>query len=421
MEMNGSLKSLLYDLSEYLSMGSESGCQFIYIGIVLFLAILSNGICNLLLRKILLPVVRRTKFDWDDYLYDKKVISRLAALVPAIVLYYLLPSAFPVGSEWAIMLNRICRVYIIALIIRFINGLLRALLDLASAKENWRHLPVKGGVQTVQVIVFCVGFICIIGIVIDQSPVRLLTGLSASAAVLMLVFRDTILGFVAGIQLSANNMLHKGDWITSPAHNANGYVQDVTLNTVKVLNFDQSTTTIPPYALVTGSFTNWRTMFESGGRRITRQLLIDVNTIKFLSEEQLQSYREHYLVGDFVSQRLQAIDEARKENKLFGLEELRVTNTLLFRTYLENYIRQMGTINHEMLYMVRYLPMEEKGLPIELYLFTKDREWTAHEAVLANLLDHTIAITAEFGLRLYQAPGSYDIQQWKERISGLPN
>ncbi len=415
-----SFKTLLHQLSDFLSMGSELWSQVVYAGLVIFAAILLDSLCKLLIRRLLFPIVRRTKFDWDNYLYEKNVVSQLAALIPAFVLYTLLPSAFQENSGGYIMLDRICRVYIVALIIRLLNGLLKAIHDIANAKENWRHLPIKGGIQTMQVIVFCIGFIYIIGIVIDQSPSRLLTGLSASAAVLMLVFRDTILGFVAGIQLSANNMLHKGDWIYVPEHNANGYVQDVTLNTVKVLNFDQSTTTIPPYALVTGSFTNWRSMFEGGGRRITRQIFIDVNTITFLTEEQLQRYVDHRMVGEFVTQRLQAIRETREQNKHFAVEELRVTNSRLFRAYLESYIRQMDTINHNMLYMVRYLPMEDKGLPIELYLFTSDREWTKHESVLADLLDHTIAVTSEFGLRIYQSPGGYDIQRWSNREAGLP-
>ncbi len=420
MEITNSIRGHLHQLSDLCSMGSENWSCALYIAFVVCVAILCDYFCKFLLSRILLPIVRRTKFDWDDHLYDKKVITRFAALAPAIVLYLLLPWAFKQGEYWYIIADRVCRVYIVALIIRFLNGFLRAVLDIANTKENLRHLPIKGGIQTIQVIIFCIGFIYIIGIVIDQSPSRLLTGLSASAAVLMLVFRDTILGFVAGIQLSANNMLHKGDWISSPAHNANGYVQDVTLNTVKVLNFDQSTTTIPPYALVTGSFTNWRSMFEGGGRRITRQILIDVNTIHFLTEEQLRPYCSHYLVGEFVTQRLLAIDKAREQNNLFDLEELRVTNTQLFRIYLENYIRQMGKSNPDMLYMVRYLPMEDKGLPIELYLFSSDKEWKAYEAVLADLLDHTIAVTAEFGLRLYQSPGSYDLRRWLDCKSTEP-
>ena len=268
-----------------------------------------------------------------------------------------------------------------------------------------------------QVILFSIGFISIIGTIIDESPARLFAGLGASAAVLMLIFKDTILGFVAGIQLSANNMLHKGDWITAPAHNANGIVQDVTLNTVKVLNFDNTITTIPPYALVSGSFTNWRSMFEGGGRRIMRQILLDVNSIEFLDEERLRGFEHNHLIGEFVSQRLQAISVARAADNLFQVEELRVTNSLLFRIYLENYIRQMGKSNPDMLYMVRYLPMAEKGLPVELYLFSTEKTWKAYEGVAADLMDHTLGIIKEFGLRLYQAPGSYDFQLFKERFS----
>lgn len=396
---------------------TEIGYTLIYVILIVLIAVVCDVVCKLLINKLLLPVIRRTKFEWDDHLYDKKVVARLAALAPAFILYAFLPSAFEPEGSWYVLTERICKVYIIALILRFLNGMLNAFLDIFNEKEELRHYPIKGGIQTLQVILFSIGFISIVGTIIDESPARLFAGLGASAAVLMLIFKDTILGFVAGIQLSANNMLHKGDWITAPAHNANGIVQDVTLNTVKVRNFDNTTTTIPPYALVSGSFTNWRSMFESGGRRITRQILLDVNSITFLDEEELHQFESNFLIGEFVSQRLQAIADARAAGNLFLVEELRVTNTLLFRVYLENYIRQMGQSNPDMLYMVRYLPMAEKGLPVELYLFSSEKVWKIYEGIAADLMDHTLGITREFGLRIYQSPGSYDFQSLKERLS----
>ena len=396
---------------------TEIGYTLIYVILIALIAVVCDVVCKLLINKLLLPVIRRTKFEWDDHLYDKKVVARLAALAPAFILYAFLPSAFEPEGSWYVLTERICKVYIIALILRFLNGMLNAFLDIFNEKEELRHYPIKGGIQTLQVILFSIGFISIVGTIIDESPARLFAGLGASAAVLMLIFKDTILGFVAGIQLSANNMLHKGDWITAPAHNANGIVQDVTLNTVKVRNFDNTTTTIPPYALVSGSFTNWRSMFESGGRRITRQILLDVNSITFLDEEELHQFESNFLIGEFVSQRLQAIADARAAGNRFLVEELRVTNTLLFRVYLENYIRQMGKSNPDMLYMVRYLPMAEKGLPVELYLFSSEKVWKIYEGIAADLMDHTLGITREFGLRIYQSPGSYDFQSLKDRLS----
>ena len=396
---------------------TEIGYTLVYVILIVLIAVVCDVVCKLLINKLLLPVIRRTKFEWDDHLYDKKVVARLAALAPAFILYAFLPSAFEPEGSWYVLTERICKVYIIALILRFLNGMLNAFLDIFNEKEELRHYPIKGGIQTLQVILFSIGFISIVGTIIDESPARLFAGLGASAAVLMLIFKDTILGFVAGIQLSANNMLHKGDWITAPAHNANGIVQDVTLNTVKVRNFDNTTTTIPPYALVSGSFTNWRSMFESGGRRITRQILLDVNSITFLDEEELHQFESNFLIGEFVSQRLQAIADARAAGNRFLVEELRVTNTLLFRVYLENYIRQMGKSNPDMLYMVRYLPMAEKGLPVELYLFSSEKVWKIYEGIAADLMDHTLGITREFGLRIYQSPGSYDFQSLKDRLS----
>lgn len=419
MGMLESIEKILHDVADLFSANTEAWHNVVYVILIVLIAILCDVLCKLLINRLLLPIIRRTKFEWDDHLYDKKVVSRLAALAPAFILYAFLPSAFDIESSWYILIDRICKVYIIALILRFLNGVLNAFLDIFNGKESLRHYPIKGGVQTIQVILFSIGFISIIGTIIDQSPARLFAGLGASAAILMLIFRDTILGFVAGIQLSANNMLHKGDWIMAPAYNANGIVQDVTLNTVKVLNFDNTTTTIPPYALVTGSFTNWRSMFEGGGRRISRQILLDINSISFLREEDLLRFKDHFLIGEFVVQRLHSIQQACNSGNSFLAEELRVTNSMLFRVYLENYIRQMGKSNPDMLYMVRYLPMAERGLPVELYLFSAEKTWKMYEAVVADLIDHTIAVTAEFGLRLYQSPGSYDIQCLRERVNQI--
>ena len=253
MGMLESIEKILHDVADLFSANTEAGHNVVYVILIVLIAILCDALCKLLINRLLLPIIRRTKFEWDDHLYDKKVVSRLAALAPAFILYAFLPSAFDIESSWYILTDRICKVYIIALILRFLNGVLNAFLDIFNEKENLRHYPIKGGVQTIQVILFSNGIISIIGTIIDQSPARMFDRMGASAAILMLIFRDTILGFVAGIQLSANNMLHKGDWITAPAYNANGIVQDVTLNTVKVLNFDNTTTTIPPYALVVGN------------------------------------------------------------------------------------------------------------------------------------------------------------------------
>ena len=412
-----SVENALHTIAGLFFDRSELWHTLIYLALIILIAVICDVICKLLINKLLLPVIRRTSFEWDDHLYDKKVVSRLAALAPAFILYAFLPTAFAEGGSWYVLADRICKVYIIALILRFLNGMLNAFHDIFNEKEELRHYPIKGGIQTLQVILFSIGFISIIGTIIDESPARLFAGLGASAAVLMLIFKDTILGFVAGIQLSANHMLRRGDWITAPAHNANGIVQDVTLNTVKVLNFDNTTTTIPPYSLVSGSFTNWRSMFESGGRRITRQILLDVNSITFLDKSELLRFKSNFLIEEFVSQRLQAIENARAEGNSFLAEELRVTNSMLFRVYLENYIRQMGKSNPDMLYMVRYLPMAEKGLPVELYLFSVEKTWKIYEGIAADLIDHTLGITREFGLRVYQSPGSYDFQTLKDCLS----
>lgn len=288
-----------------------------------------------LLVRYRLPVIKKTKVTWDDHLYDRKVLNKLVDIIPATLVYLMLPAVFPETSWTLIFLKRICLVYITACVINFFNSLFKVIADLGENNENMRNRPIKGAIQTLQVILFFVGAIFIISIIIDKSPSRLFAGLGASAAILMLVFKDTILGFVAGIQLSANHMLQKGDWITSVKHGANGRVIDMTLNTVKVQNFDHSITTIPPYALVSESFINWHNMEQSQGRRIMRSISIDMNTVKFCTQDMIDKFRQNPLAQEYIEEQLDRSEQARKEGNLYAVNELRLTNLGIFRAYLE--------------------------------------------------------------------------------------
>ena len=244
--------------------------------VILAIAFLGDAICRHIILTAVARLVKKTKATWDDIVFDRKVLTHVSHLVAPILLYILLPLAI---SNLGLLsfIQRICMIYIIAVFLKFISSLLTALFHVYSEKEQFRDRPLKGLLQTVQVILFFIGGIIIVSILIDKSPMVLLTGLGASAAVLMLVFKDSIMGFVSGIQLSANNMLRVGDWIQMPKYGADGTVIEVTLNTVKVRNWDNTITTIPPYALVSDSFQNWRGMQESGGRRIKRSIRIDMN------------------------------------------------------------------------------------------------------------------------------------------------
>ena len=274
---------------------------------------LGDAICRHIILTAVARLVKKTKATWDDIVFDRKVLTHVSHLVAPIVLYILLPLAI---SNLGLLsfIQRICMIYIIAVFLKFISSLLTALFHVYSEKEQFRDRPLKGLLQTVQVILFFIGGIIIVSILIDKSPMVLLTGLGASAAVLMLVFKDSIMGFVSGIQLSANNMLRVGDWIQMPKYGADGTVIEVTLNTVKVRNWDNTITTIPPYALVSDSFQNWRGMQESGGRRIKRSIRIDMNSVKFCTPEMLAKYKKIQLLKDYIEETEKVIEDYNKEH-----------------------------------------------------------------------------------------------------------
>ena len=254
---------------------------------------------------------------------------------------------------------------------------------------------------------FFIGAIIIVGILINRSPLVLLTGLGASAAVLMLVFKDSIMGFVSGIQLSANNMLKVGDWITMPKYGADGTVIEVTLNTVKVRNFDKTITTIPPYLLISDSFQNWRGMQESGGRRVKRSINIDMNSVCFCTSDMLEKYRRIQLLKEYVEsteQRLASYNEAHEIDNSVLVNGRRQTNLGVFRAYLTSYLKSLPEVNHDLTCMVRQLQPTADGIPLELYFFSSTTVWVDYEGIQADVFDHVLAIIPEFGLRVFQRP-----------------
>lgn len=337
-------------------------------------------------------------------------------IIPAILIYALLPLAFP-QYEYAELLDlllRLCTIYIIAVSLRFMNASLNIIHDIYSLKDKKKNKSLKGFVQIIQVAIIFVGIIIIIGVLINKSPATLFAGLGASAAILMLVFKDTILGFVAGIQLSANDMLRPGDWITMEKYGADGTVMDVTLHAVKVRNFDRTITTIPPYALVTDSFQNWRGMFDSGGRRVKRSIYIDMNSVRFCTPEMLDKFRKISLLTDYIEEKekeLQEYNETHHIDASVLVNGRRQTNLGIFRAYLQCYLQQSPLVHHEGLFcMVRHLQPTEKGLPVELYFFINRTEWTVYESIQADVFDHILAIIPEFDLRVFQNISGSDLR-----------
>jgi miniconductance mechanosensitive channel len=266
----------------------------------------------------------------------------------------------------------------------------------------------------VKIIFYAAAVIMIISIFSGKAPSLLLGGLGAMAAVLILVFKDTILGFVASIQLSANKMVNVGDWISMPKYNADGDVIDISLNTVKVQNWDKTIATIPTYALVSESFNNWKGMEESGGRRIKRSINIDMNSVGFLDAEQIEKFRKYYLLKDYINRKEKEISEFNKSLKLEGDQVTngrKMTNLGTFRKYLEEYLKQHPKIHQDMTFLVRHLQPSDKGLPIEIYVFSNDQAWANYEAIQADIFDHILAIIPEFGLRVFQNPTGSDFRR----------
>ena len=394
--------------------------RWVVLGFIVAIAFVSDFVCRQLLLRVVKRIVARTKATWDDILFEDRVLRRLCHIVPPVLIYFLLPLAFPPESGMVAFVLKLLLIYVIAVVLRFVNAFLKALHDVADQKEELQGKPLKGLMQTGQVIAFFVCIILIISILIDKSPARLLAGLGASAAILMLVFKDSIMGLVSGIQLTANDMLHVGDWISMSKYGVNGRVTEVTLNTVKVRNWDNTIVTVPPYLLISDSFQNWRPMQDSGGRRVMRSVNIDMNSVRFCTPEMLDRFRKIRLLKDYIDETERLIAESNEqagvENDPEPVNGLHQTNLGVFRAYLERYLRSLAGINQEMMLMVRQLKPTEKGLPVELYFFSKVTEWTVYEKVQADVFDHVLAVIPEFGLRVFQNPAGSDVRDLKGEI-----
>ena len=328
---------------------------------------------------------KRAPHQWNTLLMKRKVVHHLI-LLPGILVYFLLPLAFVRGKEILDFSQKICAVYIIAAILFTINGLLLVMLDVYNAKDKQKSRPMKGFVQVLQVLLFFIGGIIIIAVLLDKSPMTLFAGLGASAAVLMLVFKDSILGFVAGVQLSANDMLRIGDWISLPNDTANGTVEEITLNTVKIRNWDNTISTVPPYTLVNNSFQNWRGMQESGGRRVNKNIYLDMTTLKFCTPDMLDVIRKDVpLMADY--------QPAEGEVP---------TNAQLYRIYIERYLRSLPVVNQDLDLIISQKEPTTYGVPVQVYFFSRNKVWKEYERIQSDIFDHLLVMVGKFDLKLYQ-------------------
>ncbi|QIR16290.1 mechanosensitive ion channel family protein [Shewanella aestuarii] len=397
------------------SQSNEPAATWILLFGSLILAAISYYITRRFVVRGMNAVISRSKVTWDDVFMRFHVLERLAMLVPVILLDSLLPLIFAEQTLLSGFIDRSFSAVLVFLIIRAVYGALNAVNEIADINHINRRLPVKSFVQLIKLFLFFIGVILMIAALTDESPIIFFSGLGVATGLVMLVFRDTILGFVAGIQLAANRMVSKGDWIQMDKYGADGAVEDVTLTTVKVRNWDNTITMIPAYALVSDAFKNWRGMSESGGRRIKRAVNIDVNSIKFLSEDERNRLAKVNYLTEYLPKKFSEITEANQliSNLDMPVNGRRLTNIGTFRIYLQEFLRQHPKIHKDMTLMVRQLAPTTEGLPIELYIFTNDVRWAYYEEIQSDIFDHIFAVLPEFGLRAFQNPTGNDIRYIK--------
>lgn len=355
-----------------------------------------------LFKRFIIPaaqkLTQRTKADWDDYLFNEKMLTTFCRIIPPIVWYIFLPMVFVEQPVLLSMAQHACMIYLVIVTLLLIKAFLDSLYEISNKHERFKNRPLKGIYQMIYLIAIGIGVVIIISILLDKDPTTILTGLGASAAILMLIFKDTLLGLVAGVQLSANDMLRPGDWITIPKSGVDGHVLEVSLTTIKIQNFDKTVITLPPYVLVSDAFQNWRGMKETGGRRIKRSLCIDMNTIRFCSPEEKEQFARQQWITE---------EQALDDQPLVNIE--------VFRLYLQNYLKNHPKIKNDLTILVRELQPGTEGMPIEIYCFTDTVEWMAYENIQCEIFGHILAIIPSFGLRVYQRFSGTD---YREQTNG---
>ncbi len=377
----------------------------------LILTIIIAGLVYLIVKKIVLKIatklIYKTKVKFDDYILESKVFERLTLIVPVLLIYntiYLFP-------EWQDFIDKFTGILIALIISRTLTSLLTGLTNYYSTLAIARSRPIKGYVQVVNLIIYLIAFIFIIGLITGESPWELLAGLGALTAVLLLIFRGTILSFVASLQIAGNDLVNVGDWIEMPKFGADGDVIDIALHTIKVQNWDKTITVIPTYKIIDESFKNWRGMTAAGGRRVKRAIYIDLNSISFCSEEMLDRFQKINLIKDYVKSKREELAGFNKADAKTSesINLRRLTNVGTFRAYVETYVKSHPKVHKGLTCMVRQLAPGPHGVPLEIYLFTNNIEWVKYEAIQADIFDHIFAIVPEFDLRMYQQPSGQDM------------
>jgi miniconductance mechanosensitive channel len=388
---------------------------------VVALALLANALAKRFIAYVIHPIVKRTAIEWDDLLIKHDVFVRFSHIIPAAIIQILSPILLGTGEKLSEYVALVVNLYLIIIALFIIDGGLNFARALWERGPLGRRFPAKSFIQALKIVINLAGIIFVLSVILGKSPLVIFSGLGAVTAILLLIFKDAILGLVAGFQLSVNNMVMVGDWITMPARGADGDVIDVSLTTVKVQNFDKTITTIPTYSLISDSFKNWRGMSDAGGRRIKRALHIDMRTIQFADEKLLERFKHIRLLRPYLEAKLEEIQKYNSD-VADDLAELingrRLTNVGTFRAYCLAYLRNHPKIHQEgMTLLVRQLAPKDNGLPLEIYAFANDTAWIRYEDIQADLFDHFLSILPEFKLSAYQSPSGADLERTGALIS----
>ncbi len=407
------------DLSARLPDSLQALMGFPYAGTALPLlalllgAWLANWIARRVLLRVIAGLVRASPMQWDDALLARGVMSRLAHVVPALIIAVGIAVIPGLPGALVVVIRNVAFAYVALTLALSLGNLLDGLNDLyVTRSTRARARPIKGYLQVVKIVVFLLAIVIVVAILIDRSPLLLLSGFGAMSAVLLLVFKDTILSLVASVQLTGNDMLRVGDWIEMPSLGADGDVIDMALNTVKVQNWDKTITTIPTYKLISDSFRNWRGMQESGGRRIKRALLIDQTSVRFLDQSERDALRRIALIDEYLDQQRQELQAYNAKLEAAGKDPVnnrRATNLGTFRAYVTAYLHAHPDVHQGLTLMVRQLAPGPTGLPMEIYCFSRSIAWAPYENLQGDIFDHLLAVLPEFGLRLFQQPGGADV------------
>lgn len=394
---------------------NESLMIWVKLPILIFGLTLISFLLFLTTKKLVVNTIHRifikSKITWDDVLVERKVFDKLAFLAPAVLITFSVPYVFgdfPKIIKYSILLSD---VFIVGVIIWTINAVLSVFDEILNKSKIFKDKPITSYIQVAKILVYFMGGIMILSLVLGKSPFYFLGAMGAMTAILLLIFKDTILGFVASIQMSVYDMIRVGDWISMPKYEADGDVISINLNTVKVQNWDKTITTIPTYAFITDSFKNWRGMTDSGGRRIKRAIHIKMSSFKFCDEVMIERFKHYRIIKDYILKKETEIrihNQNLTDKDAIPVNIRRLTNIGVFRIYAENYLLENKNINHDMTIMVRQLEPTSKGLPLEIYCFSKDKQWVNYEKIIADIFDHLLTVIAEFELEIFEEPSGKD-------------